>query len=249
MVTQTVGQIIGQHQTTTSLTHRRQHSTECVQLSARQIETCSLFKSKHNTIQSVFNAYAPDKWDYVLENIVAAINTPAPTLSQLDSIYNTTGAGKALFVNQITGYYTMIERSGKPMNQQAAELAAKQFMGRYAKICTPPMLLAYFANYSEFKGTMRDFDTEDIIKQFGKKFLSWWGDKTNQHYKPKKPEAYTDNYGSRGKEALIEVVAEWLKKGETENDIRNPDKHGLYRYGAITDEIINKAKDLALSTF
>lgn len=203
-------------------------------------------------MQSVFNAYAPDKWDYVLDNIVSAINTPAPTLSQLDNMYNTkTGEiGKALFVNQLTGYYTMVERSGKPLNQQSADLAARQFVGRYGKICTPPMLLAYFANYSEFKGTLRDFDTEDIIQQFGKKFLKWWGDKTNQHYKPKESTEVKDNNNNlKGKEAIIELVAEWLKNGETESDIKNPDKHGLFRYGAITDEIIEKAKEIALSTF
>ena len=184
----------------------------------------------------------------MLENIAAAVNYQAPTLSQLDIIYGTTGAGKALFVNQLTAYYTMIERSGKPMNQQAADLAARQFMGRYGKQCTPPMLLTYFANYSEFKGTLRDFDTEDIIMQFGKKFLKWWGEKTNQFYKPEEPEKTNDSTLS-GKEALIELVAKWLKDGETENDIKNPEKHGLYRYGVITDEIIEKAKDIALNTF
>lgn len=184
----------------------------------------------------------------MLENIAAAVNYQAPTLSQLDIIYGTTGAGKALFVNQLTAYYTMIERSGKPMNQQAADLAARQFMGRYGKQCTPPMLLTYFANYSEFKGTLRDFDTEDIIMQFGKKFLKWWGEKTNQFYKPEKPETIDDGK-PRGKEGIIELVVEWFRNGETENDIKNPEKHGLYRYGIITDEVIAKAKDIALSTF
>ena len=186
----------------------------------------------------------------MLENITAAVNYQAPTLSQLDIIYGTTGAGKALFVNQLTAYYTMIERSGKPMNQQAADLAARQFMGRYGKQCTPPMLLTYFANYSEFKGTLRDFDTEDIIMQFGKKFLKWWGDKTNQLYKPEPTDNENDNENkAKGKESLIELVAEWFRNGETEKDIKNPERHGLFMHGAITDDIIEKAKDLALNTF
>lgn len=186
----------------------------------------------------------------MLDNIAAAVNAPAPTLSQLDNIYNTKAGeiGKALFVTQLTGYYTMVERSGKPLNPQSADLAARQFIGRWGKICTPPMLLAYFANYTEFKGTLRDFDTEDIIKQF-KKFLGWWGEKINQHYKPKESTEVSNSNNLKGKEAIIELVAEWFKNGETESDIKNPDKHGLFRYGAITDEIIEKAKDLAFSTF
>ena len=136
------------------------------------------------------------------------------------------------------------------MNQQAADLAARQFFGRYGKICTPPMLLAYFATYPEFKGTLRDFDTEAIIQQFGKKFLKWWGDKTNQLYRPEQTDNEKDNENkAKGKDSLIELVAEWLKNGETENDIKNPERHGLFMHGAITDEIINKAKELALSTF
>ena len=184
----------------------------------------------------------------MLENITAAVNYQAPTLSQLDNIYGTNGAGKSLFVNQLVAYYTMIERSGKPMNQQAADLAARQFIGRYGKQCTPPMLLAYFANYSEFKGTLRDFDTEDIIMQFGKKFLKWWGDKTSQFYQPELSDN-TDSGKPHGKEGLIELVVKWLKNGETENDIKNPEKHGLFKYGVITDEIIAEAKDIALNTF
>lgn len=225
-----------------------QHSKECSPLSTQQIKACAQFKKDFPTIQKVFNSYGADKWDYVLDNIPAAVNYQAPTLSQLDSIYGSEGAGKALFVNQLTAYYTMVERSGKPMNQQAADLAARQFVGKYGKQCTPPMLLAYFANYSDFKGTLRDFDTEDIIQQYGKKFIKWWGDKTAQFYKPEEPEKTNDSTLS-GKEALIELVAKWLKDGETQNDIKNPQKHGLYKYGAITDEIIEKAMDLALRTY
>lgn len=195
------------------------------------------------------NAYGADKWDYVLENIVAAVNSPAPTLSQLDNIYETDGAGKALFRIQLTAYYTMIERSGKPMNQQAADLAARQFMGRYGKICTPQMLLAYFANYSEFKGTLRDFDTEDIIQQFGKKFVKWWGDKTSQYYNATDNDVQEDSNSTKGKDAVVELVAEWFKNGESESDIKNPNKHGLSKYGVITDEVIQKAKDLAINTY
>ena len=242
MAIQTSGQIIGQIQATTSQTLNKQHSRECTQLSARQIKTCSLFKKNFPTIEKFFASYGADKWDYVLDNIVAAINAQAPTLSQLDMIYGTIGAGKALFINQITALYTMIG-SGKPMNQQAADLAARQFMGRYGKQCTPPMLLTYFANYSEFKGTLRDFDIEDVIMQFGKKFLKWWGEKTNQFYKPEQKNM--DDGKPRGKEGLIELVTKWLKDGESESDIRNPEKHALYRYGVITDEIIRKAKEIA----
>ncbi len=243
----TIGQIIGQAQRTTSPTLRRQQSKECSLLSTRQIEECSLFKQKHPTVEKMFRAYGADKWDFVLENIASAVNASAPTLSQLDMIYETTGAGKALFINQLTAYYTMVERSGKPMNQQAADLAARQFMGRYGKQCTPVMLLAYFANYSEFKGTLRDFDTEDVIQQFGKKFMKWWGDKTEQYYK-KEPEKI-ENDSPRGTEGLISLIAQWLADGETEADIRDPQRHGLAAQGVITDEMIQKAKEIAMENF
>lgn len=195
----------------------------------------------------MFRAYGADKWDFVLENIASAVNASAPTLSQLDMIYETTGAGKALFINQLTAYYTMVERSGKPMNQQAADLAARQFMGRYGKQCTPVMLLAYFANYSEFKGTLRDFDTEDVIQQFGKKFMKWWGDKTEQYYK-KEPEKIED-VSQKGTDGLISLISQWITDGETEDDIRDPKKHGLAAQGVITDEMIQKAKEIAMENF
>lgn len=194
----------------------------------------------------MFRAFGADKWDYVLENIADAVNAPAPTLSQLDLIYGSTGAGKSLFVNMITAYYGMVG-GGRQMNQQAADLAARQFMGKYGKQCTPVMLLAYFANYSEFKGTLRDFDMEDIIQQFGKKFLKWWGDKSNQYY-TKEHEKIEDD-SPRGTEGLISLIAQWIADGETEADIRDPQRHGLSAQGVITDEMIEKAKDIAINTF
>ena len=225
--------------------HNTQHSCGCAKLSTRQSNICMQFKQRFPTIEKVFACHGADKWDYVLDHLVAAINAPTPTLAQLDAIYGTTGAGKALFINQLTAYYTMVERSGKPMNQQAADLAARQFIGRYGKQCTTAMLLVYFANYTEFKASLRDFDAEDIVMQFGRKFLKWWGDKMSQYYTPNDYEKKDENR-PHGTEGLIHAVAQWLRSGETERDIKNPEKHPLSGLFVITDEIIKKAKEIAL---
>lgn len=220
-------------------------SQECTQLSPLQISTCTAFKKRFPTIQSVFNAYGADKWDYVLQHIDRAVNAPAPTLAQLDAIYGTNGAGKALFVNLLTAYYTMIDGGGKPLSQQATDLAARQFMGRYGNSCTTAMLVTYFASYSEFKGTLRSFDVEDVISQFGRRFLKWWGDKISLHYE-QPIEEFVDET-TVGNDALVELVAKWLMSGETVDDVRNPSLHGIAHL--ITDEILESAKNLAIETF
>ena len=76
----------------------------------------------------------------------------------------------ALFLKHFLGYYLMVERSGKELGKDVCTNVAAIFLGRNGAECTPVKLLCYFANYPEFKDTFREFDPEDIIIQYSKKF-------------------------------------------------------------------------------
>ena len=138
-------------------------------------ESEMVFLQRYPTLDKFYKAFGPDSWRYALEHVDKAVNTVVPSLNRLNLIYNTKDADVALFVKHFLGYYLMVERSGKELGKDVCTNVAAIFLGRNGAECTPVKLLCYFANYPEFKDTFREFDPEDIIIQYNKKFKDWWG--------------------------------------------------------------------------
>ena len=212
--------------------------------SGQLTESKQIFLQRFPSLDKVYKAFGPDSWRYALEHVDKAVNTAVPTLNRLNLIYNTKDADMALFLKHFLGYYLMVERSGKELGKDVCTNVAAIFLGRNGAECTPVKLLCYFANYPEFKDTFREFDPEDIIIQYNKKFKEWWGNQVAKYgYTTMKPQ--TDDKQPCGLDALKLTVRGWIENGE---DLR---QHDLYKvFHSITDEMIDEIeKEIALGVF
>ncbi|MBR4380313.1 MAG: hypothetical protein IKP48_03565 [Bacteroidaceae bacterium] len=212
--------------------------------SGQLTESEQIFLQRFPSLDKVYKAFGPDSWRYALEHVDKAVNTAVPTLNRLNLIYNTKDADMALFLKHFLGYYLMVERSGKELGKDVCTNVAAIFLGRNGAECTPVKLLCYFANYPEFKDTFREFDPEDIIIQYNKKFKEWWGNQVAKYgYTTMKPQ--TDDKQPCGLDALKLTVRGWIENGE---DLR---QHDLYKvFHSITDEMIDEIeKEIALGVF
>lgn len=203
-----------------------------------------LFLQRFPSLDKVYKAFGPDSWRYALEHVDKAVNTAVPTLNRLNLIYNTKDADMALFLKHFLGYYLMVERSGKELGKDVCTNVAAIFLGRNGAECTPVKLLCYFANYPEFKDTFREFDPEDIIIQYSKKFKEWWGSQVAKYgYTMQKPQ--TDDKQPCGLDALKLTVRGWIEKGE------DPRQNNLYKlsHGVIDEMIAEVEKEIVLGVF
>ena len=203
-----------------------------------------LFLQRFPSLDKVYKAFGPNSWRYALEHVDKAVNTAVPTLNRLNLIYNTKDADMALFLKHFLGYYLMVERSGKELDKDVCTNVAAIFLGRNGAECTPVKLLCYFANYPEFKDTFREFDPEDIIIQYSKKFKEWWGSQVAKYgYTMQKPQ--TDDKQPCGLDALKLTVRGWIEKGE------DPRQNNLYKLShGVTDEMIAEVeKEIVLGVF
>ena len=212
--------------------------------SGQLTESEQMFLQRFPTLDKVYNAFGPNSWRYALEHIDKAVNTIAPSLNRLNLIYNTKDADVALFVKHFLGYYLMVERSGRELGQDVCTNVSAIFLGRNGAECTPVKLLCYFANYPEFKDTFREFDPEDIIIQYNKKFKEWWGSQVAK-YGNTTVRHQTDDKQPCGLDALKLIVREWIEKGE------DPRQNNLYKFShGVTDEMIAEVeKEIALGVF
>lgn len=212
--------------------------------SGQLTESEQIFLQRFPTLDKVYNAFGPNSWRYALEHIDKAVNTIAPSLNRLNLIYNTKDADVALFVKHFLGYYLMVERSGRELGQDVCTNVSAIFLGRNGAECTPVKLLCYFANYPDFKDTFREFDPEDIIIQYNKKFKEWWGSQVAKYgYTTEKPQ--TNEMQPCGLDGLKLTVRGWLEKGE------DPRQNNLYKFShGVTDEMIAEVeKEIALGVF
>lgn len=190
------------------------------------------FLKKFPTLDKVFEVFGPDNWRYALEHVDKVVKVVAPSMNRLNIIYKTIDADVTLFIKHLVSYYLLVERSGKQLSRDTCMNAAAIFLGKNACECTPPKLLCYFSNYSYFKETYREFDPEDIIVQYNKKFIEWWGiQMTKFGYKSEKH--LTDDKEPCGLEALKLTIRRWIEQGE---DSR---KHVLYKMSRyVSDDMI-----------
>ncbi|MBQ7663407.1 MAG: hypothetical protein IJS48_08595 [Prevotella sp.] len=203
-----------------------------------------MFLQRFPTLDKVYKAFGPDSWRYALEHVDKAVQTIAPSLNRLNLMYGTEEADVTLFMKHYVSYYLMVERSGKELGKDVCTNVAAIFLGRNGAECTPVKLLCYFANYPDFKETFREFDPEDIIIQYNKKFKEWWGSQVAKYgYTTVKPQA--DDKLPCGLDALRLLVRGWVEKGE------DPRQHLLYKaFHSVTDEMIAEIeKEIALGVF
>ncbi len=135
----------------------------------------------------------------------------------------------------MVGIYSM-SAAREQLQQEAVNNAAGIIVAKYGNACTLYGVMLYFANYlSDYKSTFLQFDVQDIIQQFNKKFIPWWHIRLSRaNTEHEDVELIT---GAVGTEALKEYIRTEIEKG---NDIRSG---YLYECGSITDEMIREIKE------
>lgn len=191
---------------------------------------------RYPTLDKVYKVFGPSSWRYALEHVDKAVHTTAPSLIRLNMMYNTEEADETLFTKHFVAYYLMAERSGKQLGEEVCKNVAALFLGRNGEECTPVKLLCYFANYCEFKESFRDFDPEDVIIQYNKKFKVWWGNQVAKYNNVIQTPQSVDSQPC-GIDALKQMVRKWIEDGE------DPREHTLYKImNIVTDEMIEEVK-------
>ena len=172
-------------------------------------------------------------WGYCLQHLDDCISQPCITLSQVDAVYHQFGTAQMIVKSQFVGIYSM-STAREELNQQASNLASDIFISKYGNDCTLYGLMLYFANYlTEYKSSYAQYDVQDILQQFSKKFLPWWRNKIGI-YKTEDQEPQQETGIS-----IQQMLRIWVQEGRTDDDFKNG---GLYRIGQITDAMILKAR-------
>ena len=190
------------------------------------------FLKRFPTLDNVFEAFGPNNWKYALEHVDKAVKVVAPSMNRLNIIYKTIDADVTLFLKHLVSYYLLVERSGKELSKDTCMGAAAIFLGNNGFECTPVKLLCYFANYPYLKESYREFDPEDIIVQYNKRFIEWWGiQMTKFCYKTETH--LTDDKEPCGLEAIKLTIRRWIEQGE------DPRHHALFKMSRyVSDDMI-----------
>ena len=135
-----------------------------------------------------------------------------------------------------------IQHLGYQYNSSGIDMAADIFIAKYGHECTLYAMMVYFGNYmTEYKQSYAQFDIQDILQQFGKKFLPWW----RQRLEPERPKTET-TAKLTGMDALYRMLADRLLDGQTLDDIR---QCSLFRWGFVKEEDLPKILEIAQDSF
>lgn len=183
-------------------------------------------------------------WSYFMQHQDQCFEAPEMMLGDIDEYYGT-GVALELIRNQMVGVYT-ISTAKTMYDSNAMNIAADLFISKYGKQCCMYALMLYFGNYlTEYKSSYGQFDMQDILQMFSKKFLPWWRNKVVPYEVPKEKEEKNDSE-LEGQEAKIWMIAQRIKNGQTVEDVK---RCNLYKYGMLTDGEIEQAKQIAIETY
>jgi len=196
------------------------------------MEAVESFLKDFPTITKVYEYFAPMNWGKAqkLKNELAVKS--CITLGQLDVVYNVEGAAKMVVKVNLGGVYSL-GMNRELMNQNTADMVADMFVARYGDECTMYGLMIYFSGYlMDYKGTYANYDVQDILLQFSKKFMPWWRLKQGT---PMAVEKKKDEYGGpTGLEGLKCYLRVKYRNGE------NLREGGLWDHGYVNEELVSQ---------
>ena len=177
----------------------------------------------------MYENFSPKNWGKAQRKKDELAKRQCITLNQLDDIYGVDGAAKLVVKANLGGVYSL-GMNREVMNQNTADMASDLFVARFGKDCTMFALMIYFSGYlMDYKGTYSNYDVQDILLQFSKKFLPWFRQKQGVK-EMKSGEVMND--GPKGLDGLMVYLMAKKRNGE---DLRSG---GLYRLGYVTEDII-----------
>ena len=192
------------------------------------------FMAKFPSVEKLYRFFAPANLPYAIAHEQDCVTSPCITLNRVDEAYQTQGCAQTIIRNLIVGVYSM-STAREPMQQDAANNAAGLFVAKFGNECTLYGAMLYFGNYlTEYKSTFAQFDVQDILQQYGKKFVPWWRSRLSR-VANEEPRTKAIN-GPQGKEGLKMYIRTEINKGR---DLKGG---YLYQSGIITDAMIQQAE-------
>jgi len=189
------------------------------------------FMKKFPTAQMLTKYFNPTRLGFYLSEKTRCIEEYSPNLQQIDNIY-----GKGVSVDLLTELYLSTYRLStikEPFARETATQAASLFFGSYRKTCNLYQMMLYFAMYpTTFKSSYFQFDTTDILRQYGAKFLPWYQSQATEDEQTEPVQASTTE--QRGIEARNIYLREQIRKGA---DVR---QGGLYRFGFVSEDELQR---------
>ena len=232
---QTITQIIGHPPRTSE--QPRPHILENLlpTLSVRQRTTIDEFLKVFPTVDKVLRFFSPAKWGYCLTHATECANHPCIALSQVDAVYNSPGTAQDIVKGMFIGVYSMTN-AREPLNEQSSQIAAELFLAMYGQQCSLYQMMLYFGGYIvEYKASYAQYDVQDILMQFGRKFLPRWRQSLAENDQPLQVKEAAQPVGVEG---LKVMLRNRLYNGETVEQL----KEGyLYTAGIVTDEMLTEA--------
>lgn len=230
---QTITQIIG-HLPRTSEQHRRLTSETLPSLSRRQKQAADEFLAHFPNVETLLRFFSPARWGYCLAHAQECATRPCITLAQVDALYGKDGTALRILRNMFIGVYSMTN-AREPLNEQSSQMAAELFLAKYGQQCSLYQMMLYFGGYIvEYKASYAQYDVQDILMQFGRKFLPRW----RQSLENDQPLQQASEQQPHGIEAVKVMLRNRLYDGETAEQL----KCGfLYSAGLITDAMIAEA--------
>lgn len=240
---ETIDKVISQVKPTTSRGRNNSLSTKWKgQLSEWQKSNIEQFKATFPSVEKLYKFFAPVNFAYAITHEYECVTYPCITLKRVDMVYEVMGVAQTIIRNLIVGVYSM-STAREPMSQDAVNNAAGLFVAKFGGECTLYGAMLYFGNYlTEYKSSYAQFDVQDILQQYGKKFVPWWRARLSRAANEETQRKVIS--GPHGQEALKLYVRAEIEVGR---DLKGG---FLYQSGFITDAMIAEAeKDIKDGVF
>lgn len=184
----------------------------------------------------------PERWSTYIGNMEQSLTGDVVYLSELDVLYQSQGLAKKLLALNIEGLYTlaMVKNDTPSDRARIISLASDMFLSRFGASCNLYAMMVYFASYySEFKSHYANFDVQDIMNAYEKKFVKWWNVKRERALKDmaKKQKERTISLEPVGEKALRIYIRDCLW---SDYDIKTG---YLYKSGMVTDKMIAEEQE------
>jgi len=174
--------------------------------------TPTSFSERFPRRDDVIRRFAPRNWGRDMAHAQDSLMADAPSLNALDTEYGS-GTASTLVVAQI---YEICKISLVRTDMQTGmfDSAAGLFLARYGDTCNPYHMQLYFGGYlTDYKSTMAQFNTGDILASYRSKFEPWLNARLDR-LRRDTPPPDDDPDGVKGVAAM--AVALWRRARELE---------------------------------
>lgn len=175
------------------------------------------FLDRFPTRESVYRWFAPIHWERFAGAPTAALVTrPCPTLAEVATLYADRDLPRAILRASIRGLASLSGRD--PFTAEATDIAVGQFLARHGRRCTLYQLMAYFANYADYKRTLSALDLSDLTGSYPR-LEQQWGDIADRASRDARRQA--DHEGRRRDPGGLTALAVYIRRAVAQGTVHD----------------------------